>query len=629
MNYAKLIAGSQELKLAFSSNSPTSLNETLLRSAQDASLGFLFVTNKNGRVLPGGGINVTDGVDVSYIGVVSSALRGTSSMGIEGVANFNYAIIASSPILIGGQTMGAVVAGFDISSGWLANTIKKSYNVECSIFKDDVRVSSTLTDKFGKSAVGTKLNNSFLEGVVLKDGNGWVGPVEVHGKSYYGYYFPIESGDGRITGMIFIAKNMKIVENVRNHTLIVVSGIMVLIALVLILGSGTFVRWLMWRIYNVTNTLKDMETGDADLTKRCKLFIRDEIGDLIIHFDLFCDKLQEIVKEIKKSRDSLSGAGQKMTSATNETANAISAITTSINDIRSQIEMQGDSVHQTAKSVTGISRSIIILNGMIESQSMGVDDASAAVEQMVENIASVNESVDKMADSFSELAQNAQAGFSKQQDVNERIKQIETQSKTLQEANKTIAQIANETNLLAMNAAIEAAHAGSAGRGFSVVADEIRKLSETSREQSKTIGDQLKKIKDSITSVVSASQESGDALSAVSEKISQTDQLVVQIKSAMGEQKNGSQQIVGALRNMTESSHEVQQSSKDMAEQNETIMREVRNLQEMTRSMSGNMEKMSEDASRIESTGAELYSISGKVRESIEKIGGEIDLFKV
>ena len=152
---------------------------------------------------------------------------------------------------------------------------------------------------------------------------------------------------------------------------------------------------------------------------------------------------------------------------------------------------------------------------MIRQQADGVTQASSAVEEMIGNIQSVNASVDKMASSFAQLEQQSREGQQKQAAVNEKILQIEEKSKTLQEANQAIASIASQTNLLAMNAAIEAAHAGEAGKGFAVVADEIRKLSETSTAQSKTIGEQLKSIQTSIIEVVTGSQESSKAFTSV------------------------------------------------------------------------------------------------------------------
>lgn len=628
-HYSSLIASNTEIANALNSDSPFAMQNLTETAAESSSVDFLFVTDSRGRVVTGGGVGITDGVDVSYIGTVSSALSGAAATGIEGVADFNYAIIASSPVYLNGNIAGTVVTGYDLSTPDLINYISKSYNVECTVLKDDVRTASTLLDSEGNSVVGTNLDDSFIEETVLQNGNAFAGPVSIGGLAYYGYYFPIESGDGRITGMFFLAKSIESIETIRKQTVAIVVPVIIVLCAILIIGGGIFVRWLMWRIYNVTNTLKDMASGDADLTKRVKLLIRDEIGDLVINFDFFCDKLQKIIGEIKNSKETLSSAGIQMSESTSETSGAITNIIQNISDIRSQISYQGESVTQTADSVTEISNSITNLNTMIEKQANGVSDATAAVEEMVGNIASVNSSVDKMAASFEELSKNAQAGFSKQQDVNAQILSIDGQSQMLQEANTVIASIAEQTNLLAMNAAIEAAHAGEAGKGFSVVADEIRKLSETSSQQSKTIGDQLTKIRDSITTVVSSSTESADALQIVSNKIQETDQLVMQIKSAMNEQQVGSEQIVSSLKDMNESTSNVRASSKEMAERNEKIMSEVEALQEITSKMSGNMTNVSEGAERISRSEESLSDISQKVKGSIDKIGSEIDLFKV
>ncbi len=331
--------------------------------------------------------------------------------------------------------------------------------------------------------------------------------------------------------------------------------------------------------------------------------------------------------EIKQSKRELEGAGGILSENTENTVGAITQIIANIDGIHQQISTQNSTVETTAKTVSLISEDITSLNGMIENQSAGISQASSAVEEMISNISSVNHSVDKMAESFNALTVNAAEGFRKQKDVNERIQLIQRQSQMLHEANATISNIAAQTNLLAMNAAIEAAHAGNAGKGFSVVADEIRKLSETSSAQSKTINGQLKNIQDSISEVVQASTDASSALTTMSNRIQETDTLVVQIKSAMAEQDAGSRQIREALQNMNESTAVVQGASKDMAEQNTAILGEMRALQNSSSIMSQSMDEMSTGAGKIHETGIALGDISRQMKESIQKIGGQIDLF--
>ena len=297
----------------------------------------------------------------------------------------------------------------------------------------------------------------------------------------------------------------------------------------------------------VESAVRKISSGDADLTQRIAETVNNEIGSVVNGVNTFISKLQSIITGVKESKEELAGAGDNLQTSIEETSSAITQILADIDGVNGEIVNQSASVEETAGAVTEISQNIVSLEKMIENQAGGIDEASAAVEQMIGNISTVNQSVGKMAVSFGELEDSARSGIGKQAHVNEQIELISGQSEMLADANTAIANIASQTNLLAMNAAIEAAHAGDAGRGFSVVADEIRKLSETSAAQSKTIGEQLKKIQDSIHTVVAVSGESGTAFASVSEKIQETDALVLQIKNAMSEQLDGSKQIGEAL----------------------------------------------------------------------------------
>jgi len=170
-HYSKLFARNSELLNAIEYDSSYALQHAVKSFVDDSEIDFMFVTDSRGRVLKGGGANVTDGVDVSYIGTVANALSGESSIGIEGVANFNYAIIASEPIYINGKIFGTVVTGYDLSTTHIIDYIARSYNVECTVLKNDIRTATTLKDSDGNSLAGTKLDDSFVEETVLHEGN--------------------------------------------------------------------------------------------------------------------------------------------------------------------------------------------------------------------------------------------------------------------------------------------------------------------------------------------------------------------------------------------------------------------------------------------------------------------------
>jgi methyl-accepting chemotaxis protein len=441
--------------------------------------------------------------------------------------------------------------------------------------------------------------------------------------------YPFTIGNSGVLWSVMVSSAetvvLRDVGSLTRLVVVIAAAVAVVVAAIIFLVLSRILK----PIVHVALTLQDISEGEGDLTKTIDVASKDETGDLALYFNKTLEKIKALVKTIKNQAVVLFDIGNELAGNMAETASAVNEITANIQSIKGRVINQSASVTETNVTMEQITANIDKLNSHVEKQSSSVAKSSSAIEEMIANINSVTQTLVKNAQSVQELLESSDIGRSGLQEVATDIQEIARESEGLLEINAVMENIASQTNLLSMNAAIEAAHAGEAGKGFAVVADEIRKLAESSGEQSKTISTVLKKIKDAIDKITRSTEGVLGKFEAIDKGVKTVSEQTENIRNAMEEQSVGSQQILEVISQLNEITQMVKGGSEEMLEGSKEVIQEGKNLEMATQEITNGMNEMAAGADQINAAVTQVNAISGRNKDNIDILVKEVSRFKV
>lgn len=407
-------------------------------------------------------------------------------------------------------------------------------------------------------------------------------------------------------------------------------GIIIVIAILIIsiVVATIFANNISQPLHESTENLQKIATGDLTV-KLTSTPRKDETGVLYTNVINVVEWMKNIISSLKTNSIELENSSSQLEDKTSDISAAISQITANADELSTLSLNQAQSSSIMTCTMQNMCTDIEALTNSIEMQSDDVSNASAAVNEMVANINSISENINKFSIGFTELSQNSSNGTQTVTQLIDLANEVSAHSEALRSMNKMIADVARQTNLLAMNAAIEAAHAGSAGRGFAVVSEEIRKLSENTTKQSLQIARTLDAVIANIAEVLNASQEAGSLFNSIVTQITAYEHIMTEIHTSMDEQNHGNMQIETSLENINDVSHGISANALSMNENSKKILSQILE-QEHT------MEKLRRDSYEIDKAAksigdgiAELSKLAASNKELSEKSADEVKKFKL
>lgn len=388
-----------------------------------------------------------------------------------------------------------------------------------------------------------------------------------------------------------------------------------------------FARSLYRRIRELRSSLSELAEGHFDVALNTKG--KNEIADISRYVQRYIDEFSSVIRSVQYSIYESDRLKDTLTSTSEQSASSVEEMTANIDSIGKQITNLNQKLTETGRSVSDIFSRVTELTQQIEDQSSAVSQSSSAVEEMAASIDNVAKITTQRTEASDRLVEVTKTGSDKVTATNEVVQQIAKSVEDIMEIIGIINKIAGQTSILSMNAAIEAAHAGEYGHGFSVVAEEIRSLSDSTNQNAKRIREQLEEISKGALRAQELSDESSSSFSEIQEEVNRFTDSLKEISATTDELSSGTQEMLKATNDLSNATQRIREAGEGIESETRSIDQAMNEIKNFSQEVESGMYEISSGTREIASGMTDLNEISRRNSEQIEELSRSIQRFRL